>query len=81
MALSYDDSIALALAVSQEEQVFLDADLESALALSSALHDSALHDSKQADQLDPSLDEAIAQSLYLAEVKELEKPVTDSHRT
>lgn len=74
MALSYEDSIALALAVSQEDQVFLDADLESALALSSALHDSVLHDLKQADQLDPSLDEAIMQSLYLAEVKELEKP-------
>lgn len=59
MALSYEDSLALALAVSQENQVFLDADLESALMLSEATC-----------KAQAELDEVIAQSLYLAEVKE-----------
>lgn len=68
MALSYEDSVNLALVVSQEDQVFLDADFESALALSSAVGKLELQEAQQ-------IDEAIAQSLYLAEVKEPEKPL------
>lgn len=68
MALSYEDSVNLALVVSQEDQVFLDANFESALALSSAVGKLELQEAQQ-------IDEAIAQSLYLVEVKEPEKPL------
>ena len=76
MSVAYDESMAMAIALAESKEDHNN--FESALALSSALYESTLSEStltteEQMDQFDSSLDEAIAPSLHMVEMKEIAK--------